>query len=56
MSHGAQPQGATAELTTKFLIGEIMQDLLVKKLKPADALANFAKGAQEIYDKPENRK
>jgi multiple sugar transport system substrate-binding protein len=56
MSHAAQPQGATAELQTKFLIGDIMQDLLVKKVKPADALSNFAKAAQEIYDKPENRK
>ena len=32
-----------------------MQDALVKKVKPADALATFVKTAQEIFNKPENK-
>jgi multiple sugar transport system substrate-binding protein len=55
MGYAAAPLGAFGELTTKFVIGDMMQDLVVKKLKPADALANFVKAAQEIYSKPENR-
>ena len=31
MSHAATPQTATAEVTTTFIIGDMMQDLLVKK-------------------------
>jgi multiple sugar transport system substrate-binding protein len=56
MSHAAGPQSATAEVQTKFIIGDLMQDLLVKKQKPADALATFVKAAEEIYNKPENRR
>jgi hypothetical protein len=29
--------------------------VVLRKMKPADALANFVKAAQEIYNKPENR-
>jgi ABC-type glycerol-3-phosphate transport system substrate-binding protein len=56
MSHAATPQTATAEVTTKFILGDMMQDLLVKKMKPADALAGFVKAGEEIYAKPENRR
>ena len=40
---------------TAVVIGDMMQDLLVKKVKPADALATFVKSAEEIYAKPENK-
>jgi ABC-type glycerol-3-phosphate transport system substrate-binding protein len=56
MSHSSAPLGAISELTTKFLLGDLVQDVLVKKVKPADALTAFAKGAEEIYNKPENRR
>ena len=56
MSFASAPLGGIAELTTKFLIGDMMQDLLVKRQKPNEALASFVKGAEEIYNKPENRR
>jgi multiple sugar transport system substrate-binding protein len=56
MAYSSPPLGAISELTTKFLIGDMVQDVLVKKLKPADALATFVKSAEEIYAKPENRR
>ena len=56
MAYASAPLGGFAEITTKFVIGDMMQDLLVKKTKPADALAGFVKGAEEIYNKPENKK
>jgi len=28
---------------------------VIRKMKPADALANFVKAAEEIYNKPENK-
>ncbi|MDP8923332.1 MAG: ABC transporter substrate-binding protein [Chloroflexota bacterium] len=56
MSYSSAPLGAISELTTKFLIGDLLQDVLVKKQKPADALAVFVRSAKEIYDKPENRR
>jgi hypothetical protein len=34
----------------------MVQDVVVKKMKPTDALANFVKAAQEIYNKPENKR
>ena len=55
MSYSARPQGATAELTTRYIIGDMMQDLLVKRETPQQALSTFVKAAQEIYNKPENR-
>ncbi len=56
MSFSSAPLGAISELTTKFLLGDLVQDVLVKKVKPADALATFVKGAEEVYAKPENRR
>lgn len=55
MAFASAPLGAISELTTKYVIGDMMQDVMVKKVKPADALATFVKTAQEIYNKPENR-
>jgi len=56
MSFSGNPLGALAELTSKYVLADLVQDVLVKKVKPADALATFVKTAQEIYAKPENRR
>jgi hypothetical protein len=56
MSYSSAPLGAISELTTKYAIGDLVQDVLVKKIKPADALATFVKTAEEIYAKPENKR
>jgi hypothetical protein len=56
MSYSSAPLGAISELTTKFVIAEMVQDVVVKKVKPADALATFVKTAEEIYAKPENKR
>jgi len=55
MAYSAAPLGAIAEITSKFVIADVVQDVLVKKVKPADAVANFVKTAGEIYAKPENK-
>jgi multiple sugar transport system substrate-binding protein len=55
MAYAAPPLGAFGELATKFVIGDMMQDLCVRRLSPREALANFVKAAQEIWSKPENR-
>jgi ABC-type glycerol-3-phosphate transport system substrate-binding protein len=56
MSFSSAPLGAISELQTKFAIGDLVQDVMVKKVKPADAVATFVKTAAEIYAKPENRR
>jgi multiple sugar transport system substrate-binding protein len=56
MSYSAAPLGAIAELTSTFVIADLVQDVVVKKVKPADALATFVKTASEIYAKPENKR
>ncbi len=56
MAYAAAPLGGFGELATKFVVGDMLQNLLVKKQKPADALATFVKAAEEIYSKPENRR
>ena len=55
MSFSGAPLGAISEMTTKFVIADMVQDVLVKKVKPADAVATFVKTAGEIYAKPENK-
>jgi multiple sugar transport system substrate-binding protein len=55
MSYASAPLGAISELTTKYVIGDMLQDVLVKRQKPADALATFVRSAEEIYNRPENR-
>ena len=44
MSFSGNPLGAISELETTFAIAEMVQDVLVKKAKPADALS-FVKTA-----------
>jgi multiple sugar transport system substrate-binding protein len=56
MAYSAAPLGAIAELTSKFVIADLVQDVMVKKVKPADALNTFVKTAAEIYAKPENKR
>ncbi|MGE3268230.1 MAG: ABC transporter substrate-binding protein [Chloroflexota bacterium] len=56
MSYSGNPLGAIAELTSKYVIADMVQDVLVKKVKPAEALSTFVKTAGEIYAKPENRR
>ena len=56
MAHSSAPLGAISELTTKYIVADLVQDVLVKKQKPADALATFVRSAKEVYDKPENRR
>jgi len=55
MAYAAAPLGAFGELATKFVIGDMMQDLVVRRLSPEETLGNFVRAAQEIYSKPENR-
>jgi len=55
MAFSSPPLAAYAEITTKFVIPDMIQDVVLRKMKPADALANFVKSAQEIYNKPENK-
>jgi multiple sugar transport system substrate-binding protein len=56
MAYSSAPLGAISELTTKYALGDMVQDVLVKKVKPADAVATFVKTAEEIYAKPENKR
>jgi len=56
MAYSAAPLGAIAELTSTLAIGDMVQDVVVKKVKPADALNAFVKTAAEIYAKPENKR
>jgi multiple sugar transport system substrate-binding protein len=55
MAFSSPPLAAYAEITTKFVIGDMIQDVALRKMKSSDALANFVKAAQEIYNKPENK-
>ena len=55
MAFSSPPLAAYAEITTKYVIGDMIQDVVLRKMKSADALANFVKTAQEIYNKPENK-
>ena len=56
MAFSSPPLGAISEVTTKYILGDLLQDVLVKKQKPAEALNTFVRSAKEIYDKPENRR
>jgi multiple sugar transport system substrate-binding protein len=55
MAFSSPPLAAYAEITTKFIMGDMIQDVVIRKMKPADAYSNFLKAAQEIYNKPENQ-
>jgi multiple sugar transport system substrate-binding protein len=55
MAFSSPPLAAYAEITTKYVIGDMIQDVVLRHMKPADAYNNFLKAAQEIYSKPENQ-
>ena len=54
MSHAASPTAPYGDVTTNFLIGDMMQDLLVKKQTPEQVLSAFVSRAKPIYDKYPN--
>jgi ABC-type glycerol-3-phosphate transport system substrate-binding protein len=51
MAHAASPTAPYGDITTTFVIGDMMQDLLVKKQSPEQVLSTFVQRAKAIYDK-----
>jgi multiple sugar transport system substrate-binding protein len=51
MAHAASPTAPYGDVTTNFLIGDMMQDLLVKKQSPEQVLGTFVTRAKAVYDK-----
>jgi ABC-type glycerol-3-phosphate transport system substrate-binding protein len=49
MAYAASPQAGYSTFTTRFLIGEMMQNLLVKNLSSKDAYNQFYQAAKQIY-------
>lgn len=49
MAYAASPQAGYATFTTRFLIGEMMQNLLVKKVSAKDAYNQFYQAAKDVY-------
>lgn len=49
MAYAASPQAGYATFTTRYLIGDMMQNLLVKKLSAKDAYNQFYQAAKDIY-------
>ena len=54
MAYNASPTAPYGDITTTFVIGDMMQDLLVKKQQPEQALQTFITKAKAIYDKYPN--
>lgn len=51
MAYNASPTAPYGDVTTNFLIGDMMQDLLVKKQTPEQAYSTFLTRAKAVYDK-----
>jgi len=49
MAYAASPQAGYSTFTTRFLIGEMMQNLLVKNLSSKDAYNQFYQAAKQVY-------
>jgi len=49
MAYGASPQAGYSTFTTRFLIGEMMQNLLVKNTAAKDAYNQFYQAAKAVY-------
>jgi multiple sugar transport system substrate-binding protein len=49
MAYAASPQAGYATFTTQLIIGEMMQNLLVKKMPAKDAFNTFYQAAKNIY-------
>jgi ABC-type glycerol-3-phosphate transport system substrate-binding protein len=54
MSHAGSPTAPVADIQTTYVIGDMCQDLLVKKQSPEQALQTFITQAKAIYDKYPN--
>jgi multiple sugar transport system substrate-binding protein len=54
MAHAASPTAPYADITSNNLIGTMIQDVLVKKQSPEQALQAFIAKAKAIYDKYPN--
>lgn len=50
MAYAASPQAGYSTFTTRYLVGEMMQNLAVKKLSPKDAYNQFYQDAKAVYD------
>lgn len=50
MAYAASPQAGYSTFTTRFLIGEMMQNVMVKKTAPKDAYNQFYQAAKAIYE------
>lgn len=50
MAYAASPQKGYSTFTTRFLIGEMMQNLLVKKLSASEAYNQFYQAAKAVYE------
>jgi multiple sugar transport system substrate-binding protein len=49
MAYAASPQAGYSTFTTRFLLGEMMQNVIVKKMSPADAYSQFYSAAKDLY-------
>ena len=50
MAYAASPQAGYSTFTTRFLIGEMMQNVIVKKTSPKDAYNQFYQAAKNAYE------
>jgi multiple sugar transport system substrate-binding protein len=50
MAYAASPQAGYSTFTTRFLIGEMMQNVIVKKMSPKDAYNQFYQAAKNVYE------
>ena len=51
MAYNASPTAPYGDVTTNFLIPDMVQDLLVKKQTPEQAYGTFVTKAKAVYDK-----
>jgi multiple sugar transport system substrate-binding protein len=51
MAYNASPTAPYGDVTTNYLIGDMLQDLLVKKQAPEQAYSTFLTRAKAVYDK-----
>jgi multiple sugar transport system substrate-binding protein len=49
MAYAASPQAGYSTFTTRYLIGEMMQNVVVKKMAPKDAYNQFYQAAKNVY-------
>ena len=54
MAYNASPTAPYADITSNNMIGTMIQDVLVKKQSPEQALQTFVTQAKAIYDKYPN--